>query len=145
MVKTLWDSIHYLYDDTNISYTQLLGVAQKAEIEVMDSKVSSTTSKAGLGSSSSSEEIQTLTRQIPNLLSMVQGAQQKGGKSKNQGNGYNNRANTKSVVNESGNQSKTANQPNNCTYPKHTSTSAGPSEESNCLCILPLSWVGTWI
>ena len=71
MVKTLWDSICYLYDDTDISYTQLLVMAQKAKTEVMDSKMSATSSKADVFGSSSSKEIQILTKEISNLISMV--------------------------------------------------------------------------
>ena len=73
--------------------------AQKAETEVMDSKMRTTTSKTGVIGSSCSVEIQTLTKQISNLMPMVQGTQNKGGKSKNQRNSYNSGANTQSIVN----------------------------------------------
>ena len=88
-----------------LSYTHLSVVVKKTETEVMDSKVNATTSKAGLVGSSSSEEIQILTKQIFNIMCMVQGAQNKRGKSKNQGNNYNSGANTHLVLNKSGNQS----------------------------------------
>ena len=60
MMKALWVSIHYLYDDTNISYTQLFVAANKAETEVIVSKKSATTKVVGTVGSSSSKETQNL-------------------------------------------------------------------------------------
>ena len=92
----------------------------------MDSRVSATTSKAGAIGSSSSKEIQTLTKWISNLMSVVQGAQNKEGKSKNQGSHCNNGVRTKSVVNESENQSKTENQFNSYSFYKPPSPQQDP-------------------
>ena len=38
MHKALWDSIHYLYDDKQITYTKLLVAARKTEAEVLKGK-----------------------------------------------------------------------------------------------------------
>ena len=84
---------------------QLLVEAQKVETKVMEIKMTVTTCMAVAVGSSSSKEIQTPTKQISNLMSMVQGAKNKGGRSMNQGNSCNHGANTQSVVNDSGNQS----------------------------------------
>ena len=45
-LKTLRDSIWYLYDNQTLAYTQLLVAARKAEAEVSDSKVGTMTIKA---------------------------------------------------------------------------------------------------
>ena len=63
MVKNLRGSIRYMYDDSIISYIQLLVAARKVETEVIDSKVT-IINKAGLLSSNHSEEIKALTNKL---------------------------------------------------------------------------------
>ena len=46
VLKTLRDSIWYLYNNLTVTYTQLLVTARKAEAEVSDSKLGTQTIKA---------------------------------------------------------------------------------------------------
>ena len=68
MHKTLHDSIHYLYDDAKVSYIQLLIAARKTETEVSDVKG---TIKSSLLGSVQEREIESLTKQITILMSVV--------------------------------------------------------------------------
>ena len=62
-----------MYGDPTISFIQLMVAADKAETEVIDSKGSVTTSKAGVINDTTQSEIQVLSKQIANLLAMVNG------------------------------------------------------------------------
>ena len=70
MVKSLRYSIPYLYDDLKVSYIQLLVAARKAETVANDTKV--VMAKPGALWGGPSSEVKLLTKQISNLMSMIQ-------------------------------------------------------------------------
>ena len=71
MVKNLQDSIRYLYDDRNISYIQLLVTTQKVKTEDIVTKT--VISKSRVLNTSQGDEMEALSKQITNLMLMVQG------------------------------------------------------------------------
>ena len=73
VVKALRDSIWYLYDNTTMSYTQLLVAAMKAEAEVTNSKTGTVTIKAK--PAMTNDELVSLKQQVSNLIAVVKGNQ----------------------------------------------------------------------
>ena len=63
MYKALWDSIHYLYDDKQVTYAPLLVAARKAKAEVLEGKGTITIAKSKAANSqfsNSSSEVNEL-------------------------------------------------------------------------------------
>ena len=76
--KALWDNIHYLYDDKQITYTQLLMAARKAELEVLEGKGTTTLAKAKAANPQfdhSSSKVNELCQPVVNLMSIVKSTQ----------------------------------------------------------------------
>ena len=69
VLKTLRDSIRYLYDNPAVTYTQLLVVARKAEAEVSDDKSESMTIKAK--PATANDELVSLKQQVSDLVVIV--------------------------------------------------------------------------
>ena len=69
VLKTLRDSIQYLYDNLTVTYTQLLVAARKAEVEVSDSKKGTMTIKAK--AAIANDELGSLKQKISDLVAVV--------------------------------------------------------------------------
>ena len=114
-----------MYNDMTISYIQLMMAVHKAETEFIDSEGNSTTSKGGIINDSQQTKIPIISNQIVNLLSMVQGSQDKGGKSK----GYQSQNKGANTSTSEGGKSTNGDQNNyhfnNWTSPKPPMTSVG--------------------
>ena len=78
MHKALWDSICYLYDDKQITYTLLLVAARKAEAVVLEGKGTTTIPKTKAANpqfDNFSSEVSELYQQLANLMSIVKSTQ----------------------------------------------------------------------
>ena len=96
-VKTLRDSIRYLYDNPAVTYTQLLVAAGKAEANVGNGKSGTVTVKAK--AVTVNDELVSLKQQVSDLVAVVK-ANQLQGKSKGattQQNSSNNRNQAKDL------------------------------------------------
>ena len=62
ILKTLRDSIRYLYDNPTVTYTQLLVAARNAEAEVSDGKLGTMTIKAK--AATANDEFMSLKQQV---------------------------------------------------------------------------------
>ena len=69
VLKTLRDSIWYLYDSLTGTYPQLLVAARKAEAEVSDNKLGTMTNKAK--TAIANDELVSLKWQVPDLVAVV--------------------------------------------------------------------------
>ena len=69
VLKTLRDSIWYLYDNLTVTYTQLLVAATKAEAEVSDSMLGTLTIKAK--AATANDELISLKQQASDLVAVV--------------------------------------------------------------------------
>ena len=66
VLKTLRDSIRYLYDNPAVTYTQLLVAARKAEAEVGDGKSGMMTVKAK--ATTADDKLTSLKQQVSDLV-----------------------------------------------------------------------------
>ena len=73
ILKTLRDSIRYLYDNPAMTYTQLLVAAKKAEAEVGNCKSGTVTVKAK--AATANDEFASLKQHIPDLVAVVKANQ----------------------------------------------------------------------
>ena len=73
VLKTLRDSIRYLYVNPAVTYTQLLFAARKAEAEVGDGKLGMMTVKAK--ASTADDEMTSLKQQVSDLVAVVKANQ----------------------------------------------------------------------
>ena len=69
VLKTLRDSIQYLYNNPIVTYTQSLVAARKAEAEVSDSKTGFMTTKAT--AATANDELVGLKQQVSDLVAVV--------------------------------------------------------------------------
>ena len=69
VLKTLRDSIRYLYDNPTVTYTQLLVAARKAEAEVSDGKLGTMTTKAK--AATANDKLVSLKHQVSDLVAVV--------------------------------------------------------------------------
>ena len=69
VLKTLRDSIHYLYDNLTVACTWLLVAARKAEAEVSDSKLGTMTIKTK--AATANDELISLKQQVSDLVTVV--------------------------------------------------------------------------
>ena len=69
MIKTLRDSIQYLYDNLTVTYTQLLVASRKAEAEVVDCKTGTVTIIAK--TATTNDELVSLKQQVSDLVAVV--------------------------------------------------------------------------
>ena len=84
--NALQDSIHYLYNDKQITYTQLLVAARKAGAEVLEGKGITTIAKDKASNpqfNSSSSEVNEFYQQVANLMSIVESTQTNSTKGQN--------------------------------------------------------------
>ena len=73
VLKTLRDSIRYLYDNPAVTYTQLLVATRKAEAEVSDGKSGTMTIK--IKAATANDELVSLKQQVSDLLAIVKANQ----------------------------------------------------------------------
>ena len=69
MMKTLRDSIWYLYDNLTITYMQLLVASRKTEAEVVEGKIGTVTIKAK--AATTNDELVSLKQQVSDLVAVV--------------------------------------------------------------------------
>ena len=69
VLKTLKDSIRYLYDNPPVTYTQLLVAARKIEAEVSDGKSGTMTIK--VNAATVNDELVSLKQHISDLVAVV--------------------------------------------------------------------------
>ena len=69
MLKTLQDSLQYLYDNLTVTYMQLLVASRKADAEVVDSKTGTVTIKAK--AATTNDELVSLKQQVSDLVAVV--------------------------------------------------------------------------
>ena len=73
VLKSLWDSIRYLYDNPALTYTQLLVAARKAETEVRDGKSGTMTIK--VKAATANDKLVSLKQQVSDLVAVVKANQ----------------------------------------------------------------------
>ena len=69
VLRTLRDSIRYLYDNPTVTYTQLIVAARKAEAEVSGGKSGTMTIKAKVATTN--DELVSLKQQVSDLVAVV--------------------------------------------------------------------------
>ena len=69
VLKTLTESIRYLYDNPAVTYTQLLVAARKAEAEVSYGKSGTMTIKTE--AATANDELVSLKQQVSDLVAVV--------------------------------------------------------------------------
>ena len=93
ILKTLRDSVKYLYDNPTVTYTQLLVAAREAEAEVSDSKLGIMTIKAK--AATANDKLVSLKQQVLDLVAVVKATKYGGNpKGTTQQNGQTNRNQT---------------------------------------------------